>query len=169
MWRALDRNGERYLMLLFYSLIVFVVVAEVVRRFGLQYSSIWGEEIARFAFIFLGWVGASNAVKERAHIRFDALIKAVPARAAGYVYLFGDLATLVFALIAIYWSAHAVGSALRFDSLTPGLRVGTWWFLIAVPLAFSMMTVRLLQSMARDIADIRAGRPAYAGKTMFES
>lgn len=77
MLKALDRDGERYLMLVFYSLIVFVVVAEVVRRFGLRYSSIWGEEVARYAFIFLGWVGASAAVKERAHIRFDAFIKAV--------------------------------------------------------------------------------------------
>lgn len=169
MLKALDRDGERYLMLVFYSLIVFVVVAEVVRRFGLRYSSIWGEEVARYAFIFLGWVGASAAVKERAHIRFDAFIKAVPTRWTGYVYLFGDLATLVFALIAIYWSAHSVASAVRFDSLTPGLRVGTWWFLASIPLAFSMMTLRLLQSMKRDIADIRAGRPAYAGKTMFET
>lgn len=169
MLKTLDRNGERYLMLVFYSLIVFVIVAEVIRRFGLQFSSIWGEEIARYSFIFLGWVGASYAVKERAHIRFDSLIKAVPARWTGYVYLFGDVATLVFAAIAIYWSLHSVANAIRFDSLTPGLRIGSYWFLSSVPLAFAMMIVRLLQSMARDISDIRAGRPAYAGKTMFEA
>jgi TRAP-type C4-dicarboxylate transport system permease small subunit len=164
----LNRNGERYLMLVFYSLIVFVIVAEVVRRFGLHFSSIWGEEVARYSFIFLGWVGASYAVKERAHIRFDSLIKAVPPRWSGLVYLIGDLATLLMAAIAIYWSVQSVASAIRFESLTPGLRVGTYWFLASVPLAFLMMVVRLFQSMARDLADLRAGRPAYAGKTMFE-
>ena len=164
----LNQNGERYLMLGFYCMIVFVIVMEVVRRFVLNFSSIWGEEAARFAFIYLGWVGASYAVKERAHIRFDTLITVVPKRWRGYVYLFGDIATLVFAGFAIYWSMQSVANALRFGSVTPGLRIGTFWFLLAVPLGFGMMTVRLLQSMARDIGDIRAGRPANSGKNLFD-
>ena len=164
----LDQNGERYLMLGFYCMIVFVIVMEVVRRFVLNFSSIWGEEVARFSFIYLGWIGASFAVKERAHIRFDTLITLVPTRWTGYVYLFGDVATMLFAGFAIYWSMQSVASALRFDSVTPGLRIGTFWFLLAVPLGFGMMTVRLIQSMARDIGDIRAGRPAHTGKNLFD-
>ncbi len=66
--RRIDRNGERYLMLVFYCFIVFVIVTEVVRRFVLDFSSLWGEEAARFAFIYLGWVGASYARQAaRAH------------------------------------------------------------------------------------------------------
>ncbi len=164
----LDQNGERYLMLGFYCMIVFVIVMEVVRRFVLNFSSIWGEEVARFSFIYLGWIGASFAVKERAHIRFDTLITLVPTRWTGYVYLFGDVATMLFAGFAIYWSMQSVASALRFDSVTPGLGIGTFWFLLAVPLGFGMMTVRLIQSMGRDIGDIRAGRPAHTGKNLFD-
>ncbi len=69
--RDIDKNGERYLLLVFYSLIVAVIGLEVVRRFVLSFSSIWGEEIARFAFIYLTWVGASAGVKNRSHIRID--------------------------------------------------------------------------------------------------
>jgi len=43
----LDDNIERWLMLVAYVLIVFVIVNEVVRRFVLSYSSLWGEESAR--------------------------------------------------------------------------------------------------------------------------
>jgi len=46
---GLDRNGERYLMLLFYCFIVFVIVTEVIRRFVLDFSSLWGEEAARIS------------------------------------------------------------------------------------------------------------------------
>ena len=72
-WKRLDDNAERWLLLGFYAMIVATIVVEVVRRFVLSYSSIWGEEIARYAFIYLAWVGASAAVKERAHIRIDVL------------------------------------------------------------------------------------------------
>jgi len=34
-------------------MIVVTIAMEVIRRFVLSYSSIWGEEIARYAFIYL--------------------------------------------------------------------------------------------------------------------
>jgi TRAP-type C4-dicarboxylate transport system permease small subunit len=164
----IDRNGERYLMLVFYCFIVFVIVIEVVRRFVLDFSSLWGEEAARYAFIYLGWVGASYGVKQRAHIRFDVMLHILPPRLHGYLYLFGEACTLVFAGFALYWSLDTIATQIRFDSLAPAMRISQVWFEAAVPLGFSMMTVRLLQSAWRDIQDIRAGRNAYAGTLLFD-
>jgi TRAP-type C4-dicarboxylate transport system permease small subunit len=67
----IDENGERWLLLPLYALIVVTIFMEVFRRFALSYSSIWAEEIARYAFIYVSWIGASAAIKERAHIRID--------------------------------------------------------------------------------------------------
>ena len=166
--RQLDKNGERYLMLVFYCFIVFVIVIEVVRRFVLNFSSLWGEEAARFAFIYLGWIGASYGVKHRAHIRFDVLVHILPRRWRGYLYLFGEACTLVFAGFALYWSLDSISTMLQFDTLTPALRVNRVWFEAAVPLGFIMMVVRVFQSAWRDIQDIRAGREAYAGTLLFD-
>jgi C4-dicarboxylate transporter DctQ subunit len=166
--RQLDANGERFLMLVFYCFIVFVIVVEVLRRFLLDFSSLWGEEAARFAFIYLGWVGASYAVKQRAHIRFDVLLHLLPRCFHGYLYLFGELCTLVFAGFALYWSLDTISTMLQFDALAPALRVSQVWFEAAVPLGFTMMVVRVLQSAWRDIQDIRAGRDAYSGTLLFD-
>ena len=166
--RHVDDNGERYLMLVFYCFIVFVIVVEVFRRFVLDFSSLWGEEAARFAFIYLGWVGASYAVKQRAHIRFDVMLHVLPKRWHAYLYLFGEACTLVFAGFALYWSLDTIATQLRFDALAPALRIGQVWFQAAVPLGFTMMAVRVLQSARRDIQDIRAGRDAYAGTLLFD-
>lgn len=166
--RQLDANGERYLMLVFYCFIVFVIVIEVVRRFVLDFSSLWGEEAARFAFIYLGWVGASYCVKQRAHIRFDVLLHLLPRRWHGYVYLIGEACTLVFAGFALYWTLDTIATQLEFGALAPALRVSQVWFEAAVPLGFSMMVVRVLQSAWRDIQDIRAGRDAYSGTLLFD-
>lgn len=166
--RQLDQNGERYLMLVFYCFIVFVIVIEVVRRFALDFSSLWGEEAARFAFIYLGWVGASYAVKQRAHIRFDIMLHLLPRRWHGYLYLFGELCTLIFAGFALFWSLETISTMIEFDALAPALRVSQVWFEAAVPLGFSMMVVRVLQSAWRDIQDLRAGREAFAGTLLFD-
>jgi len=39
---------------------------------------------------------------------------------------------------------------------------------MAVPIGFSLMTFRLVQSLVRDIADFRAGRPPYEGERLFD-
>jgi TRAP-type C4-dicarboxylate transport system permease small subunit len=168
LWKRLDDNAERWLLLGFYAMIVATIVVEVVRRFVLSYSSIWGEEIARYAFIYLAWVGASAAVKDRAHIRIDVLLHYLSNRAKAAVYLFGDLCMLALAVLALYTAIESLEISLKFGSVTHGLRISLAWFLAAVPLGFSLMIYRLGQSIWRDISDIRGGRPVYEGERMFD-
>lgn len=167
-WRTLDENAERYAMLVFYVFVCAVIVQEVVRRFVLNFSSAWAEESARYAFIYLGYVGAAYAVRERAHIRFDILLQRLPARAHGYVHIFAEFCTLVFAIIALYWSMHTMGQMLKFGGVAPVLQVNKAWFVAAVPIGFALVILRALQAIWRDAGDLRAGRAAYAGKAMFD-
>ncbi|MDH3596971.1 MAG: TRAP transporter small permease [Rhodospirillales bacterium] len=168
LWKRLDDNAERWLLLGFYAMIVATIVVEVVRRFVLSYSSIWGEEIARYAFIYLAWVGASAAVKDRAHIRIDVLLHYLSDRGKAVIYLFGDLCMLALALLALYTAIESLEISLKFGSVTHGLRISLAWFLAAVPLGFSLMVYRLGQSIWRDLGDLRRGRPVYEGARMFD-
>lgn len=167
-WRVLDDNAERYAMLLAYVFVCVVIVQEVIRRFALNYSSAWSQETAQYLFIYLGYIGAAYAVKERAHIRFDILLLRVSPRVKGYLNVFAELATLLFAVIAIYWSMHTVQQLLHFGGTTPVLRVNKTWFEAAVPIGFLLVVVRCMQAIWRDVNDIRAGREVFAGKAMFD-
>ena len=166
--RQIDRNGERWLLLIFYTTIVVTITMEVIRRFVLSYSSIWGEEIARYAFIYLVWIGASAAVRERAHIRIDVLFHYVSERVQAMLYLFAEVLTLIVAVIALYWSLETVFTSIRFGSVTHGLRISQAWFTAAVPLGFSMMVFRLLQSMARDWRTLKGEAPLFRGFRLFD-
>lgn len=168
LWRTIEENAERYAMLVFYVFVCAVIVQEVVRRFVLNYSSAWAEETARYAFIYLGYVGTAYAVRERAHIRFDILLQRLPNRLHGYVYIFAEFCTLVFAVIALYWSMHTIGQLLKFEGASPVLRINKAWFVAAVPIGFTLVIVRVLQSIWRDAGNLRAGRDAFTGKAMFE-
>lgn len=166
--KAIDRNGERWLLLVFYVMLVGTMFIEVVRREVFSYSSIWGEELVRYAFIYLAWIGAAAAVKERGHIRIDVLMHYVPGQVKTLLYIFGDIVMFIVACIAIYWSFEAVHVSWKFGSVTHGLRISQVWFLMAVPIGFSLVVLRLLQSLLRDISDLRAGRPVYEGDKLFD-
>lgn len=166
--QQIDQNGERYLLLPLYAMIVSTVFMEVVRRSLLSYSSIWAEEIARYAFIYIAWIGASSAIKERAHIRIDVILNLLSQRMKTIVYIFGDIITLILAVLAIWMSMESVLNSIHFGSVTHGLRISQAWFLAAVPLGFLMMTFRLLQSIRRDWSDLKAGRPVFEGNKLFD-
>lgn len=165
---ALDENAERWVMLVCYTFCCVVIVQEVVRRFVLNYSSAWGEEAARYAFIYLGWIGAAYAVRERSHIRFDIVLGRVGPRTKAWLLIFAELATIAFACIALYWSLHTIRQLLQFEGATPVLRINKAWFEAAVPIAFALIVLRSTQAIVRDVRDLRAGREVYSGKAMFE-
>lgn len=166
--RTIDKNAERWLLLTFYVLLVITMAVEVIRREIFAYSSIWGEEIVRYSFIYLAWIGASAAVKERAHIRIDVLMHYLGPRPKALLYIFGDLVMLVVALIAVYWSMETVHVSAKFGSVSHGLRISMVWFLMAVPAGFSLMVWRLLQSLWRDFTSLRDGTPVYEGDKLFD-
>lgn len=166
--QQIDKNGERYLLLPLYAMIVSTIFMEVVRRSVLSYSSIWAEEVARYAFIYVAYIGASAAIKERAHIRIDIILHLFSPRMKAIVFIFGDFVALILAVLAIYMSMESVLTSIHFGSVTHGLRISQAWFLAAVPFGFSLMIFRILQSIWRDWSDLKAGRPLFEGNKLFD-
>lgn len=164
----LDENGERWMLLALYGYIVTVIFVEVVRRFVLSYSSIWGEETARYTFIYLVWIGAAAAVRDRAHIRIDVLLTFLPPRWCAAVLLLGDLLMACFAAVVFYFSMQFFMTSLQFSSAIEGLRISRAWVLFAVPMGFALVLLRVAQSIVRDVTDLRAGRAPAAGKRLFD-
>jgi len=164
----LNRNAERWALLVFYTMLVATMFIEVLRRELFSYSSIWGEEIVRYSFIYLAWIGAAAAVRERGHIRIDVIMNYVGPRLKAALYILGDLVMFVVAVIALYWSFETVLVSAKFGSVTHGLRVSQVWFLSAVPIGFALVIFRLVQSFLRDVSDLRNGRPVYEGDKLFD-
>ncbi|MCI5096131.1 MAG: TRAP transporter small permease [Rhodobacteraceae bacterium] len=166
--QTIDKNAERWLLLVFYTMLVITMAIEVIRRELFAYSSIWGEEIVRYSFIYLAWIGAAAAVKERAHIRIDVIMHYLGPRPKALIYIFGDLVMFVVALVALYWSYETVHVSAKFGSVSHGLRISMVWFLMAVPLGFALMIWRLLQSFRRDLRSLRDGTPVFEGDKLFD-
>ena len=166
--RKIDQNAERWLLLVFYVMLVITMAIEVLRREIFSYSSIWGEEIVRYSFIYLAWIGAAAAVKERAHIRIDVIMHYLGPRTKALLYIFGDLVMFGVAIIALYWSLETVHVSAKFGSVTDGLRISKVWFLMAVPVGFALMIWRLLQSFLRDFKSLRDGTPVFEGDKLFD-
>lgn len=166
--KLIDQNLERWLTLIFYVMIVLVLSLEVLQRFTIQFSTIWGEEIARYCFIYLAWIGAAYAVKDRAHLRIDVIVSGLPNRVKAAFYVVADLMAMGLASFAFYLSLHPIQVSLKFSSVTAGLRVPFSLFLIAIPIGFGLIVIRLLQSLIKDADSLINDTPLYEGKGLID-
>ncbi|WP_029008320.1 TRAP transporter small permease [Azospirillum halopraeferens] len=65
-------------MLLLSIIVVLVFAAGVMRWFG--YPLVWSVDLAQLLFVWVAFLGADLALRKRAHIGIDYLVKRFPAR-----------------------------------------------------------------------------------------
>ncbi len=117
--RAVDRAVDGVCVL---SLVVMVAVTllQVFCRYVLNASLLWPEEVARWLFVWMVFLGMAIAVRRNAHIRIDMFLEMMPPRARGaFEFLTHALTVTACLAIAIQgWetanhNASQVASALE--------------------------------------------------------
>ena len=114
--RHLYGNLEQYFCAFLMVLMVFCLGAQVFFRFVLNASLTWSEELSRFAFIWLVYMGAVLGAKERIHIRVTAFHRLLPAAARGWGLPAADLLWVAINLTFAWQGALQVGRLMRFSS-----------------------------------------------------
>ncbi|MEM6422175.1 MAG: TRAP transporter small permease subunit, partial [Pseudomonadota bacterium] len=67
---------------------------------------------------------------------------------------------LIFCWVVVVTSSRvAANSAANFQILLGTDNVLQWWFLVTVPLAFTMMATRVIENLLEDLAKYRSSSP----------
>lgn len=166
--KLIDNYADKILALWFYLFIVFVIFLEVVRRFVFEFSSLWGEETARYAFIYMAWIGASIAVKERLHIRIGLIVDRFSDKVRNLFNIIYGFLGIFLAIIAIKYSIEPVLQSIKYQSVTDGLQIVQAWFLASVPFGFLLVLLRLSQNLREDFERFIKNEPPDKPKKLFD-
>ena len=144
------RNFEQYFCAFLMLLVVFCLGAQVFFRFVLNASLTWSEELSRFAFIWLVYMGAVLGAKERIHIRVTAFHRLLPVGIRGWVIPAADLFWVAINLVFAWQGALQVTHLLRFSYISPALQWNMAFIYAVVPLGFLFMSLRIVEGHWRD-------------------
>ncbi|MDX1604700.1 MAG: TRAP transporter small permease [Candidatus Competibacterales bacterium] len=144
MLRFLD-NAEDYLCRALLVLFVTLLFVQVLMRELFSYGLPWIEELSRFAFVWFSLLGAAYAAKLNAHNRVELHLKLLPKKVYAIVMLLVDLIWIAFN-ITITWKAWTViEDLLRFPYTSPALEWSMAYVYMIIPIAFVLMSLRVLQ------------------------
>jgi TRAP-type transport system small permease protein len=137
---------------------------QVLARNVLHVTAMWTEELAKFLFVFIVFLGAATLMESEEHIRISILAERLPVSLARWHRLFVQLVLVAFGVIFV-WSAwtNVLNSWEFYAPSMPWFRLS---YLYLVLVFSGILTLcYLLRNMARVLFPgwVRARREVTAG------
>jgi len=105
------RLAEALLVLMLAAMVV-MVFGNVVLRYGFNTGIDFSEELSRFLFIWITFLGAIIAMRENAHLGLDTLIRVLPRMGKKACFGLSNLGMLVCCVLMFYgtWRQHQINA-----------------------------------------------------------
>jgi TRAP-type C4-dicarboxylate transport system permease small subunit len=156
----LDKNLEKTVILVAYSICAGIVAVEVFRRYFLAMQAPWSTTVPAYMFLWLTWIGAAYGVKIRAHLNFSEVRNVLPRNFQFVLMQIDNLLFLALATIVIFYATDLLTIQWDNGSVVPGTdTIPQWWFYLATPVGWSLLCLRVVQNMIEDVMAIRSGGP----------
>jgi TRAP-type C4-dicarboxylate transport system permease small subunit len=127
------------------ALMVVLVFGNVVLRYGFNSGIAVSEEVSRYLFIWLTFVGAVIALHEHAHLGVDTLIDALPRKGKLFCVVVSDL--LMLGAVAILFRGSWKQTLINMDTRSPVSEVPLALIYIAGLVASVLMAVLILRHL----------------------
>ena len=101
-------KGIDYLTGILTGLMVLFVFMNVVLRTCFNYGLTWSEELSRYLFVFVTYVGAISAMRVNGHLGVDTLISRVPRPLQMVMYVVSQLVIAALMCILVHGSGKMV-------------------------------------------------------------
>lgn len=135
---------EDWLTVLIMALLALITFANVLARYFTHQSFAWTEEISIFLMMVLTLVAGSAAVARRQHVRIEYFADGGSLQRQRRLAQFAALmVALLFAILCVL-SIRMVWDEWRFEEISPGIGVPSWWYSIWLPIFSVAIVLRAL-------------------------
>jgi len=150
--RWLDEHFEEYILVILSTFTVVIIFSQVVLRYIFSSSLPWSEEIARYAFIWLIYVGVSYGVKRQKHLSVDVITMLFNDKGKIIINMIANVLFLIFALVITYYGIDIVGRITR-ESAALGIPME--YVYLALVVGMILTSIRLIQNIYKSYLELK--------------
>lgn len=132
--------------LLLFMFMLVCVILQVVFRYVIKQPLMWSEELSKYIFILVTFLGACIAFNEGAHIKVTLLNQFFPDMNKFYINMFNDLLILTFLIITLISAFKLIGPTWNsFSSTMPWYRRG--YMYLSLGIGVLLMILNLITTL----------------------
>lgn len=137
-------NFEEYFVVWSLAIMTVLVFMQVIMRYVFSNSLSWSEEMAKFIFLWLSWIGASYAVKERTHFRVEMFVNLAKGAARKYLEILILLIWFAFSFFLTWYGTLLVLFLIDTGQFSAAMELSMAWPYASVPVGGALMSIRLV-------------------------
>ena len=138
-------------------LMIVVTLAQVIFRYVIAAPLPWSEELARYCFVWIVFLGGAIGLSRGIHLGVDLFVNLLPERFRVGIEILSNVLISCFAASVIFASYPVISMNMMQHS--PALGVKMSWIYIAIPISMGLIFLICLE---RTIAILR-GRSEQEG------
>lgn len=150
-WNWIAKHLEELLLVILLSGMSLCMILQIFMRHVMKNSLSWSEELIRYAFIYLVFLGFGLAVKEGRHISITFLKDHMSPKIQWIMDIFADIVFLAYSGIMLYFGAGVVRDFIATAQTSPALGIPKWIVFMAAPIGFALVILRLVKHLASAI------------------
>ncbi len=127
-----------------FFLMCIIVIMSVFLRYFFSFSFRWVDELTRYLFIYMVFLGIPIAFREKTHVKIEYFASFFSKRLKYLVLIFIDLLILITLLYIGNSTLYMINSHLG-RTLSPGLKLPMKYLYFAVILSFILLTIEIIR------------------------
>lgn len=148
--RIYDAFEEKFLMLQL-AIAVTVIFIQVVMRYIFNSSLSWSEELARYLYIWQGWLGISFVERKKAHIAIDTLKEKFSRTPRRVIEVVVQLICIFASGFMAYFGFQMVAFSIASGASSTALRIPLAVIYAAMPVGCTLYCIRVFFHMLETI------------------
>ena len=113
-----------WLLILVFGFMVLLVFGNVVLRYGFNYGIIFSEEVSRFLFVWMVFLGSVLMLRDNGHLGVHTITKLLPMAGKKVCKFISDAVTLACCLLMTYGGWKIVGLNMVNYAPVSGIPIG---------------------------------------------
>ena len=139
--RGIERLGEALLILLI-VVMTLACLGQVIWRYLFNDPLIWSEELSRYLFIWISYLGAWVGWRHRQHIAFDAVLLMRSAEIRRFSVRLVEVLVLGFCLYTAWGSLRLL--AVSGDQPSAVLQLPMMWVYLSYPVMAALISLDII-------------------------
>lgn len=146
--KVIDRAEDACLVSMF-ALMVFFIFLQIIMRFVFNRSLVWSEELGKFIFVWISWLGISIGERRNEHIKITLIVDKLPPKWQKVFEIIAYLILAAIIVVTLYYAVVMVQFQMRVKYA--GIKISTSWGYLSLVLGCGFMLLRLISVIVRDI------------------
>jgi TRAP-type C4-dicarboxylate transport system permease small subunit len=148
-------ESTRILCSIFLLSSVLVIFYQVFTRYILGFSLAWTEEYARYANVWMTFLGIGLITRTREHIRLDFFDYVLGWKGRYGILVLDTLSSIIFYGVLGYEGAKMLSVTHR--QIAPGLQISLTYVYVAIPIGCAVVVVFAIEHLLRKASTYKKG------------